>query len=132
LANAAREASQLQVSNAGPEVPHARHDHGVRAQHLLRIARDLGGAPHALDRSGDRAEVAHAVVEDRDLHSAPLVDGGPALPVGSTARPRATASALNSASTTWWGERPRSKRRCTVSPPVVANARTKSSVSPVS
>ena len=53
-------------------------------------------------------------------------------PVRLHASPSAFAIALNSASTTWWGERPDRKRTCSVICAVVANARTKSSTSPVS
>ena len=67
----------------------AGQHHAVRAADTLVVARDLGLGAHVLERLLGRAQVAHAVVEDRDArHRTPFVDGTP-VSVGSSA----TASA---------------------------------------
>jgi hypothetical protein len=102
---------------------------------------DVVAGRHVLDRLGDRAQVAHAVIDDghvvigltrfstgrrpRDAQpreqgnqSAPLVEGmvPAARSSGSAAMRSARAKALNTVSHWWWALSPRRLSMCTVTP----------------
>src|SRR5207253_7332443 len=113
--------------------PHAGQHHGVSRAHGVVIARHLHGRPDVLERHPRRREVAHPVVEDRDPHRSPLVDGTP-VSVGSSAiaSRSARANALMAASITWWSLPPASTRTCRVSFAVLATARRNSWQRPAS
>ena len=85
----------------------ARQDDTVRGSHDVVLAGDRRAGADMLEGLLGRAQVAHAVVEDRDrrpgAHSSPFVEGMPCSS-GSieTASRSARAKALNAASTMWW------------------------------
>src|SRR2546430_9129692 len=97
----------------------------------------FGPRGDVLERLLDRPQVAHAVVEHGDLgtraHRSPFVDGMPVSVTSSTtARPSASAKALNAASTTWWSLPAASIRTCSVGLADDATARRNSSGTPAS
>ena len=80
--------------------------------------------PDPLERTHGGAHVATAVVEDDDVlgHRAPLALGMPTTRGSrAIAARRARATALNCASTMWWGSRPASTRTCRQRPALEAN-----------
>src|SRR5436190_561070 len=121
-------------AHAGAEAADAGDQHALGVPSLRSIGRDTDVCANVREGAGDREEVPHPIVEHRDpcRHSEPFVDGTPPQSVTAHASPSAFASALNSASQTWCGERPRFRWTCTVSSAACANARTKSSTRPVS
>ena len=94
---------------AGRHGPLPRHHHPVGGAHRGRVAGHHHPRPHLAQRVLHRAQVAGAVVDQRDgagcAHSTPLVDGS-AVPSRTVAARRARATALKVASTTWWRLRP--------------------------
>src|SRR5205823_13486275 len=104
------EAAVAEAAHARAECADAGDDERVSARGDAGIAGDLRPGADALERALHRPEVPHSVVEDRDAHSTPFVDGASPRPVSAHASPSARASALNSASTTWWGARPDNRR----------------------
>ena len=100
----AERAHELHGPRHGPHARAARRASAARTSSWSRVR--VGPGAHVLQRLLHRAQVAHAVVQDRDVrggHSSPLVEGTPGSP-GSieTASRRARAKALNAASTMWW------------------------------
>ena len=117
------------------ERAHAREDDQRGVADAVVVGRPVGRRADVLERLLDAAEVAHAVVDDRDArHRSPLVDGiaPPASGSIATAWRSARANALNAASTMWCGLRPASMRTCSVSFAADATARKNSSSSPAS
>ena len=122
------------------EGAHAGHDEAGGGAQRVGVAADGDARADVLERLLHRAAVAHAVVDDRDLHgllqqrahrlSVPFVLGTPVSPGSiATAWRRARANALKAASIMWWALLPASTRRCSVSLAALASARKNSSVS---
>src|ERR1700674_2239794 len=83
-----------------------QHD-SFRLLELFRIRRELGLGSHVRERPLDRADIAHAIVDDRDQPKSPFEDGTPAASPGDIASRSARPRALNVASAMWWRFRPR-------------------------
>ena len=136
------EALGAQLAHALTEVAHAGHDQGVGILCVSSGGDQAGVGPRALQRPLSRAQVPGAVIQHRHRRgligaaggrglslvlrlaahpSTPLVEGTPA-PVTATARRKATATALNTASWAWWPLSARSRVTCRVSPAWVASA----------
>ena len=93
-----------------PALAKPLHRRGGRAdagQHGEIGALDVVGeeSAQARERERDRADVAGAVLANRDVHSAPFVDGTPSLSTRTAAR-SARPTALKAASATWCSSRP--------------------------
>src|SRR5436190_1924268 len=112
-------------AHAGAEAADAGDQHALGVPSLRSIGRDTDVCANVREGAGDREEVPHPIVEHRDpcRHSEPFVDGTPPRSVTAHASPSAFASALNSASHTWCGERPRFRWTCTVSSAACARHR---------
>src|SRR5438477_586597 len=110
----------------------AGQNDAARAEDLRRIAADHRGHSRASDRLLDAAQVAHAVIDDRD-HRIPLVESTPRTR-GSidAAWDSARASPLNDASTMWWGLRPEIMLTCRFMPTWLVSASRKSCTSSTS
>ncbi len=107
-----------------PDLVHGRaegavagQDQRLRLAQLLGISGEQGGRARVPKALGDAAQVAEAVVDDRD-HSEPLVLGTP-FTRGSlaTAMLSARDDALKRVSAMWWAFRPRSASRWMLSRP---------------
>src|SRR5258708_14072039 len=110
------------------ESPDPREDDSFRLFELFRIRGELGFGSDVRERSLDRADIAHAIVDDRDQPSSPFDDGTPAFPPGDIASRRARPRALNVASAMWWRLRPRITSTGMVPPQWNDNARQNSSI----
>src|SRR5258708_1345142 len=108
--------------------PNPRKDDSFRLFELFRIRGERGLGPDMRERSLDRADVAHAIVDDRDHPSSPFDDGTPAAPPGDIASRRARPSALNVASAMWWRLRPRITSTWMVAPRGIDRAFQNSSI----
>jgi hypothetical protein len=97
------QAAGIELAHAVGHGALAGKDDPVGRQHFGRVSRHhhgVGGG-HVLDGLGHRTQVAHAVIDDRNLaHRAPLVDGITPAWRGSgvTAMRRARPKALNTVS----------------------------------
>src|SRR5690242_16395138 len=120
------EPSLLEPGERRRERANAGEDDAVCARELV----DITGQPSVgADRDEgalDRADVADAVVDDRDHPSSPFDDGVP-RPVTVIASRRASPRALNVASTMWWRLRPRMRSTWIVAPRWIDSARQNSS-----
>ena len=96
-----------QPGQRGSKRPHTGQDDALGALQLGRIGGQAHLRPDMDQRALDRADVAHAVIHDRDQPSKPFDDGTPAEPPGAMASRSARPSALNVASAMWWRLRPR-------------------------
>src|SRR5262249_49694325 len=131
LAQQRRQPARLDLVHRGAEGTIAREHQGVRPPQGGRVAAELDLGADLAEALRHAAEVADAVVDDRD-HRLPLVEGTPVTPGShATAVRSARAVALNSVSAMWWLLRPRSTSRCRLKRPWSTSAQKKSSKSSV-
>src|SRR5207249_4778046 len=121
-----------QVLDPARERAHTGNHEDVRGAQLGLVGAHERARADVLERLLDRAPVAHAVIDDRDLHrlldearhavSVPFVLGTPGSEGSiATASRRARANALNAASIMWCALLPASTRTCSVSFAAFAN-----------
>ena len=134
------ELAQVAPSRAGRRPRRAAPGRRPRAA-AVGVAADDGARADVLERLLHRAAVAHAVVDDGDLHAARrsgrlMRSASPSCSARpsrwgrcATAWRSARANALKAASIMWWALLPASTRRCRVSLALLASARKNSSVS---
>src|SRR6266550_9535176 len=104
-----------------------QHDPVGRVQ-LVRIRGQSDLGTHVDQRALDGANVAHAVVDDRDQPSRPFDEGTPGAPPAAIAARSASPRALNVDSATWCRLRPRIRSTWIVAPRWMERARQNSSI----
>src|SRR5579872_307894 len=111
-------------------------NHGIGEVERRRLIRQRETHPKALQRAGQRAEVAAPVVDHRD-HRAwpyskmPLVEGTSTVSVRRLAARKARANALNEASQRWWATLPFWRIKWRLNLPLSVRARKNSPTSSV-
>src|SRR5581483_914809 len=91
---------RVQLRHRRPCRPDPGKHREIGARHVVRQL-----CAESAQRDLDRADVARAVITDRDLHRIPFVEGMPADSVRNAVR-SARPTALYAASAVWWGSRP--------------------------
>src|SRR5437588_2793416 len=126
LHDLAAEVARGQLLEGGGESADARQHDAVRTLQVLLVRADLRFGPHPEQGALDRAQVADAVVDDRDQPSRPFEEGIPRPPRDIASR-SASPSALAADSAMWWRLRPRIRSTWMVAPRWIENARQNSS-----